>query len=242
MLSMTVHRLLAWSPNFSVSEKSTLSSVDFSVQNSDKYVPTVISAAQSRRLSDLTKSSVDLALRLTHDTLVDHVVFSSRHGELVNATKLLEMIGKNEVLSPMLFSQSVHNAAIGSYTLLKKNHAATTSLGGGKNSFMMGLVSCAIYLKENPHAQVLYIAADERVPATFENSLREENVPHAAAFLFSNSKNGCELNFSLASGDGKISRPQNTTPQTLEFLDWFFSPTNSKELNGEQMTWNLSKC
>ena len=242
MLSMMVHRLLAWSPNFSIPEKSTLSPVDFSIQTEEKYTPTLIGAAQGRRLSDLTKSSVDLALRLTQDLQVDHVVFSSRHGELVNATKLLEMIGKNEVLSPMLFSQSVHNAAIGSYTLLKKNHAATTSLGGGKNSFMMGLVSCAIYLKENPKAKVLYIAADERVPATFQNSLSEENVPHAAAFLLSHSGAGCKLDFALASGDGTISRSQNPVPQTLEFLKWFFSADSEKQLNGEQMSWNLRKC
>jgi hypothetical protein len=244
MMTINIRRLRAWSPAFLGNQEPTAPSVDFSIQSEAKYSPSMITPAQGRRLSDLTKTCVDLGLRVTDNLAADHIVFSSRYGELLNATQLLEMIGQSEVLSPMLFSQSVHNAAIGTYTLIKKTHAATTSLGGGKNGFMMGLVSCAAYLNENPQAQVLYITADETVPEVFEKSLVESNVPYSAALLLSASGPGRKLTFEMnaSSNLGTAPLEKNQTPQPVEFIKWFFSESPSLELSGESMSWSLNKC
>jgi len=245
MMTINIRRLRAWSPSFLGNEKTTLPPIDFSIQSEAKYSPSMISPSQGRRLSDLTKTCVDLGLRVTENQAVDHIIFSSRYGELANATQLLEMIGQKDELSPMLFSQSVHNAAIGTYTLLKKTHAPTTSLGGGKNSFMMGLVSCATYLKENPQAQLLYITADETVPAVFENGLTEANIPFSAAMLLSASGPGQSLGFEMnaSSNLGSATHAEkNQNPQSIEFLKWFFSESPSLELSSQAMSWSLNKC
>jgi hypothetical protein len=244
MMTIQIRRLQAWSPAFLDIKNSTLPAVDFSIQSEDKYPTSMISSSQGRRLSELTKTCVDLGLRVTEAQAPDHIVLSSRHGELQNATQLLEMIGQKEVLSPTLFSQSVHNAAIGTYTLIKKTHAATTSLSGGKNGFMMGLVSCAAYLKENPLAQVLYITADEKVPTIFENGLAEINIPHSAAMLLSASGSGQSFKFELNASHNLSStaNEKNQTPQAINFLKWFFSESKSLELDGQSMSWSLHKC
>ncbi|MNS76929.1 hypothetical protein D3C72_1104960 [compost metagenome] len=107
---------------------------------------------------------------------------------------------------------------------------------------MMGLVSCAIYLKEHPTAQVLYIAADEKVPETYQNSLSEENTAYAAAFLLSNSGAGLQLDFEMSSNPRGEKTSLNQKIQALEFLNWIFSSASSTKIDGELMSWDLNKC
>lgn len=207
----------------------------------EKYVPVHISTAQGRRFSELTKISVDMGLKLTQDRPVDHIVFSSRHGEINSTFQLMKMMGQNEVLSPMLFSQSVHNTAIGSYALITKNHAATTALSGGEDSFMMGLVSCAIYLQENPKAKVLYLAADEKVPVVFEKYLAEENQTFVGALILTSAE-GTRLQFDLNPAGKEKPEGFVGKTQAIEFADWYGTNETEVELRGSSRSWNLKKC
>lgn len=225
MLALKLQRLRAWSPALANTPLTDPSS-DFFFSATERYQLTQSSVSQARRLSHLTKISADLGLKICAGEKMDHVVFSSRHGELTNATQILTMIGKTEIISPTLFSQSVHNTAIGTLALFQKNHAATTALAAGANGFVMGLVSCAAYLQENPAKQVLYIAADDLIPDTFANCLTEANVPYATAMILS-LKSGKELQIEGLQKAISL-ETSNAVPQGIKFLKWFFTE-NSRE-------------
>lgn len=244
MIGIKIRRLIAWSPVFSGLQPSGGLEPAFLVQFEQKYSPQKISSAQSRRLSDLTKISVDLGLRVTEGESVDHVVFSSRHGELFNSVQLLQMIGQKEVLSPTLFSQSVHNTSVGTYSLLKKIHAAATALSSGKNGFIMGLVSAAAYLNENPRAQVLYISSDSVVPVELAIGLREENISFGVAMVVEKIDEGrageCQIQFSPSSERASVAGI--SLPQPVEFLQWLFSSQAKHNLLGDRTSWTVQKC
>src|SRR5690606_10379146 len=102
-----------------------------------------------------------------------------------------------------------------------KTRSATTSLGAGRNSLMMGLISCGIFLKENPAAKVLLIAADHKVPEVFAKSLNETNQPWAMAMWLGNESVPGSLRLDFTRTEKKT--PESSeTPQGIEFLSWFF--------------------
>ncbi len=242
MLKIKFRSLIAWSPIFS-QVGPVARDPEFVIQSEDKYVPQRITSQQGRRLSELTKTSVDLALRLAENEPVDYVIFSSRHGELANAAQLLKMIGENEILSPTLFSQSVHNTSVGMFSLFKKDRAPATSVSAGKNGFMMGLVSAYGYLHENPEGQVLYISSDEAVPERLAIGLHEDNVPFGTALLLKNStspSSGRDIQFSRGPVTSVARHPSK--PQTIEFFNWFFSSSPQGILHGDSAQWTVQKC
>ncbi len=166
------------------------------------YSPQKLKPAQMRRLSMLTRISVDLALQIAEGQKVDHIVFTSRHGELFNSAQLLQMISRHEILSPMQFSQSVHNTAIGNYSLAAANRASATSLCGGQNGFVAGLLSCQIYLNEYPSSQVLFIAGDVEMPEVFRPFVDEVAPDHILVMLLGAEPRSMAMHLSGERGRG----------------------------------------
>lgn len=243
MLALAVEGIIAWSPFFSTLRTSATNSAPFIFGDDENYVSQLLTLAQSRRLSVLTKISVDLGLRISQGVVLDHIITSSRHGELAHTSELLMMIGKHEVLSPTLFAQSVHNTSAGSFSIIKKTNRPATSLSGGKDSFMMGLISSFIYLEENPKAQVLYISADTRVPQDFCIDLKETNIPFAVALLLKHRDSDSERRIAFTESMHKnLLENELSLPQTLDFLEWFFSQRLDGNVLGHRKMWKVSKC
>jgi hypothetical protein len=151
------------------------------------------------------------------------------------------MIGRHEVLSPMMFSQSVHNSAIGAYTLAKQTRVPTTSLGAADHSFVAGLVSVYAYLREHPEHQVLYIAADHAVPETFRPSLPEDSASYVVAAVLGLGGSGRHLSLDSQTPpkETPVGRPE---PQAVEFLRWFFSEDPATILCTRATAWRLTRC
>lgn len=205
------------------------------------YVSENITKNQSRRMSELTRVSVDLALKVSGGKNIDHIVFSSRHGELSNSTELLSMMAEGEILSPTLFSQSVHNTAVGVYSVLAKNRAATTAVAAGANSFHMGLISSYAFLQKHPQANVLYICADQLIPDAFSASVKEENRVYALAVVLNLRSQGCSMQLSQENFKS-VAEPIKAL-QAVSFLKWFFSPqAQSTKIEAEGFVWNWKRC
>ncbi len=239
MYKLNIEKLIGWAPDLSIERGASIPK-DFEILSGQISFKN-ISANQARRLSSLTKVSAELALEVLHEKSVDHIVFSSRHGELINSTQLLEMIANNEVLSPTLFSQSVHNTAVGALSILKQTNVPTTSLGGGRNGFLYGLISSYLSLQENPTRKVLYLCADEKIPEIFSARLEEENIPFAVAMILSLDfdQNGIGLEISNSTA---VDASKDPVPQALRFLKWLFQQNDSLHLANGPTDWILSKA
>jgi len=151
-----------------------------------------IPIAMRKKLSQLTKVSLHVAHHCltAEERLSMATIFASRHGESAITAELLDSIAKDEPLSPMGFSRSVHNTASGLFGIIERNQAPTTALAAGDESFAAGLIETALQIASDSSATPrLLVYADERIPVSFQSYVKEPPVLYGAAFLFGPSTN-----------------------------------------------------
>ena len=74
-------------------------------------------------------------------------VIASRHGDPDRIYRLLGDVAASQLISPMDFSQSVHNALIGSFSIATKNKAPHTAISSGRQSFESGFLESFVQQK-----------------------------------------------------------------------------------------------
>lgn len=171
-----------------------------------------VPAAVNRRTSRLSRYALEVALEIAKSERVDYGIFASRHGEIDNTLSLLESIAKNEVLSPMAFSQSVHNVAAGLFTIIQQSQTKVTSICAGIETFDMALVEAASYLRQHPSHQVLVTNFDQRLPDFYQRDLNEVSLDFSLALLLSQGE-------AKQPSQAKYSHPN--WPRALNFLIQF---------------------
>jgi hypothetical protein len=139
-------------------------------------------ALLGRRASRSDRAGLRAALDCSEGLGPVATVFASRHGEVHRSVELLTALARDEPLSPMAFSLSVHNAAAGLFSIGREDRSASSSVAAGRDSLPMAMLeACGVLAEGAP--RVLVVAHDEPVPALFEPYL-DESAPHAgAAFL-----------------------------------------------------------
>ena len=152
-------------------EKSWTPSESLQINRSASLPLKHINKRMARRLSPLTKMTIEMAWsQHEHAQPINYMVFSSRHGEIQTSTELIDLIWKDELLSPMKFSQSVHNTSAGQFSIFKKEKAPSTSIAAGENSFLTGLWVAGNYQKLNPTQSILYVFSDRNLPERYLNT------------------------------------------------------------------------
>jgi hypothetical protein len=142
-----------------------------------------IPSMQRRRMSSLAKMAVQTALEATQSAKADFLVFCSQHGELARTRDLLAAIVTNGDLSPTSFSQSVHNASAGLYTIITASQAPATSLAAGAGTFAYGWLEAEAYLAASAAKRALLVSYDEPLPQEYRPYSRQQQRPHALALL-----------------------------------------------------------
>lgn len=193
------------------------------------FVPPAI----SRRASRVSQYALESALELIGEDIPNYGVFASRHGEIGHTVELLQSIANNESLSPIAFSQSVHNTAAGLFTIIKKSHMKTTSICAGTYTFDMALLEASTYLKVNPSHKVLLVCFDQSLPDYYQKELTEHSVDYSVALLLSLDE-GRE-------GSLKRNHPElSSWPRALAFLQTFLTSDNPKlAYSINENRWNV---
>ena len=121
-----------------------------------------------RATSVLTRMSAHVASQAIASSGVDPStipsVFGSAFGEIAIAIEQLEMMVSDDGrLSPLTFSNSVHNTAAGVFSVAKENRLVSTSLAAGELSFGYALLEAHALLDEGA-SHVLVVVGDEPLP------------------------------------------------------------------------------
>lgn len=96
-----------------------------------------------RKLSPLAKCAFSTIYNCYEGGEIN-LVFASRYGEFDKLKKLIEQyVNENEV-SPITFSSSVHNAAIGTFSLLNNIKSKYNAVSAGENSLSNGLLEAIL--------------------------------------------------------------------------------------------------
>jgi hypothetical protein len=132
-----------------------------------------IPAMQRRRLSRLSRLSLAAAYACAGDKHTLPTVFASRHGEIHRTLGLLADLARNEPLSPMAFSLSVHNTAAGLYSITTGNTAPSTAIAAGRDTLPMAMIEATGQLQH--HHEVMVVYAEEPLPAEYQAFADNDN-------------------------------------------------------------------
>lgn len=193
----------------------------------DRSIP----AAHRRRMSALSKMAVQTALEAAGGSQPDFLVFCSQHGELARTRELLAAIVARGELSPTSFSQSVHNASAGLYTIITASQAPATSLAAGPGTFAYGWVEAEAFLAGNPGKRALLVSYDEALPSEYRAYSAHEQRSHALALLLgSAASGGVTLELAAAAAE-------ELAPIAPRFMAWALSAQRSLSLTAGGQGW-----
>ena len=135
-----------------------------------------------RRMTDLQKIAIGIAYRVVPDNVDYQMVFASRYGEWQQTIKLITQSHDDGEMSPAGFSNSVHNAAAGVFSVLNKNKNSYVSVAAGNNTLESGILAALTGTKP-----VLFVFAEEKSPEMYEPFLESPVAAHGLAFMLDNS-------------------------------------------------------
>jgi hypothetical protein len=126
-----------------------------------------IPAGIRRRMGKLERIAVRCALGVLDDEPAGELIFCSRYGNLETLESLLTSLAGNELLSPMAFSGSVHNAAPGFVGQIRKQRLSHTAVSAGASTLPAGLTEALARLTTRENANVVLIYAETRPPEIY---------------------------------------------------------------------------
>jgi hypothetical protein len=120
-----------------------------------------------RRLGPLAKALLHVAHECAGDRASVRLVLASQHGDVAGTLGMLRALAADEPVSPTVFSLSVHNAAAGIFSILRRDRAPSTAIAAGEETLGHGLLEAFCQLDEGGEA-VLMIYADSPLPAEYQ--------------------------------------------------------------------------
>ena len=136
---------------------------------------------ERRRLTGVERAALSVAWQVYPHGEQIPVVFASRWGEIGTTLKLMRQMHDEGEMSPAGFSNSVHNAAPGHFSLLAKDKAPYTAIAAGPDSYDMGLLEASTY-----PGKVLFVYAEEDTPAFYRPDFPGVQTAHAVALVIDN--------------------------------------------------------
>ncbi|WP_281213684.1 beta-ketoacyl synthase chain length factor [Shewanella insulae] len=185
-LHFHIHSAGAWSPLYQcLSDWQTWPTQPADAEQLAQAAPALkqVPAMQRRRFSKLTKMLLDVAFQCDAPSQC-RTIFASRHGELNRTVDLLQDIVRQQPISPIGFSQSVHNTASGLFSILTGNRAPSTSIAAGEATLTQAFIEAYGQLTEN-NAPLLLVFGDEPVSDIYKEFTQEPELPLAIALQLS---------------------------------------------------------
>lgn len=161
----------------------TIAKAEWNEATDGKSDVSFIPAMERRRLTALEKAALGVAWKVQKEAgcVPDAVVFASRWGEIGTTLKLMRQMFEEHEMSPAGFSNSVHNAAPGHFSLVTKNHAPYTAIAAAERTYEMGLLEASAY-----PGCVLFVYAEEATPEMYRPHFEDVQQAHAVALLMKN--------------------------------------------------------
>lgn len=193
-------------------------------------------------LSRVTLAVAHAAVRRAGLTAHHQTVFASSHGESHITKELLVELARDQQLSPMGFSLSVHNAASGLYSIATGNTAPSTAIAAGSDTFRMGLLEALLSLEIGEAEDVLLVCSDDLVPSEFQGGQLRQTEPYALAIALGRAPVDDSPMLSVHPMP-KGERPHHTlvtTPQAIQVARWLWSGDGRCTLSSGELVWQLA--
>ena len=193
------------------------------------FVPAML----RRRLSQNIKMALYVAYHSAGDLRSEiRAVFASRFGEWQQTAKLLTTYFNEDMISPMGFGLSVHNAASGINSLINENKAPCSAISAGEGTFSAGMIEALTSAKENE--KILYVYSDEATPEIYRGI--DERLQCAVGLVLSKARHSSSdrhVKYSLnhKGADGRASQAAGINDPTA-FMRFYLCTSSEIALNG----------
>ena len=182
----------------------------------------LLASNERRRAPDTVLLALEVAAAACADAELDPKllpsIFASTHGDLTVCDSMSTTLAASpELVSPTKFHNSVHNAAVGYWTIATGAIAASTALSAANETFAEGLLEAAAYALSEQRP-VLFVAYDIQVVGGLASVTQSDGLFGVALVIAptadKNSK--CQLNVELvdlpARGEGRAAVVAGTSP------------------------------
>lgn len=242
-MKVTLQRWSAWTPHCTNREAwEAWAKNPGALGHEGKPEAEFLPAMLRRRCSRLTRMMLQAAFEAceAQDLSQVRTVFASRHGAIHIAVQIIDTIVKGQIVSPMQFSHSVHNAQAGLFSIATGNCQPSSSLAAEADTFGHAFLEAMLHLQRAPQQPVLVVIGDEPLPPLFKHLIEEPEVAYAFGMLLTadgvGRPGGLDLDFDLAIGDEPL--PKLDWPQALEFLRWVLQGAPDRlVLGAEKRRW-----
>lgn len=175
-------------------------------------------------------------------------VLSSRHGDTVRTFELLEAIAAREALSPTAFSLSVHNSALGIFSIVKNMIAGASAIAAGRDTLAQAMLEAWCLLNSGA-PQVLLIHVDNHLAEFYRPDADELEGPHAfasvlslkgeavSAISISSTGIASTVDESCSSAHLPDGEPGQTASLGLQFLRFYYSANAAFSYEGQRLRW-----
>lgn len=131
-----------------------------------------IPSSLRRRMGRLERLAVRCALGVLEDSPSPELILCSRFGNLETLATLLRGLAEEQLMSPLAFAGSVHNASPGLIGQIRHERIPHTAIAAGVHTFAAGLIESYARLICDECRDVTLVFADLALPdpfATFED-------------------------------------------------------------------------
>jgi hypothetical protein len=174
---------------------------------------------------------VQIATEAAGGVAADFLVFTSQHGDVTSMRAMLDDVAAGTELSPTVFSQSVHNASAGLYTIIAKSRAPVCALSAGASTFAAAWLEAEGFLSEHPDAAVLLVSYDEALPPEYAAYSAQTQCAHALGLLLRSAKAaGAALEPAAAERGEPL-------PMAPLFIAWWLSGGPSLRISADGQGW-----
>ena len=129
-------------------------------------LPALLPANERRRVTPLTRLVLGTVQQVLGSAVIDPMetpsVFATAGGELEIAQKICRiLLIPDRPISPVMFSNSVHNATAGYFSIASGSRRASTSIAAGNGTAAAGLLEAALIARseQRPTLLMVYDAA-----------------------------------------------------------------------------------
>jgi len=181
-------------------------------------------AMQRRRLERVGRTALQVAYWCqTADVADIPLVFASRHGDIQRTYEMLEVLARDEALSPTHFGLSIHNAIVAQYSIarqLKQNYLAVAA---GKSTTEAAVIE-ALGLLQDGAKQVMIVMYDGLLPQPYEAFQDENAAEYAWAWRLSKADlESASFSLEISAADIDESAGRSELPHGLEVLRFMLS-------------------
>lgn len=203
---------------------------------------TEMHAMQRRRLERVGRIALQTAFWCqTADVADIPLVFASRHGDIQRTYEMLEVLARNEPLSPTNFGLSIHNAIVAQYSIarqLKQNYLAVAA---GKSTAEAALIE-ALGLLQDGNDEVMIVMYDGLLPEVYRE-FRDESFAEYAWALRIRSAEAQAGSFSLdvLGSDAALADHACELPHGLDVFRFMLSDERSLQFHDGTRHWRWQR-